>query len=154
MKGQEALFSSKNQRWNTPKWLFDELNKEFNFKLDACTTSDNPLDTPYFYTEETDGLALENRWLNPTFVNPPYGRKNKMDLWLKRAVEEQKRGIVSVFLLPSRTGTKWFHDYVYNKPNVEIRFLKGRLRFDSARLDTHYDKDNSAPFDSVIVIFR
>jgi site-specific DNA-methyltransferase (adenine-specific) len=153
MRGQETLFSSKNQYWNTPKWLFDQLNDEFHFKLDAATTQNNPLGTRYFCTPDMDGLIFD--WVNPTFCNPPYGRKNKMHLWLEKAVKEQSKGVTSVFLLPSRTGTKWFHEYIYQKPNVEIRFLKGRVSFDYDELRTHYEKSkNTAPFDSMIVIFR
>jgi phage N-6-adenine-methyltransferase len=157
----KSLFSSENQYWNTPKWFFDELNKEFNFQLDACTSSNNPLGTPNFYTEEIDGLAPENRWLNPTFVNPPYGRKNKMDRWLERACYESLEGNTVVMLLPSRTGTKWFHKWIWNKEihsprfNYEVRFLEGRLSFDYDHLRTHYEKSkNTAPFDSMVVIFR
>ncbi len=49
-------------------------------------------------------------------------------------------------LIPARTDTKWFHEYIYDKPNVEIRFLKGRLKFVGA--------EHSAPFPSMVVIFR
>ena len=95
----------------------------------------------FFFTEKENGL---NRpWTNPTYVNPPYNRMIR--LWLEKVFEEENKGITSVFLLPARTDTQWFHDYVYNKPKVELRFIRGRLRFSNST--------NSAPFPSMIVIF-
>ena len=46
-------------------------------------------------------------------------------------------------LIPARTDTKWFHDYIYGKQ--EVRFLPGRLKFGGAT--------TAAPFPSMIVIF-
>ena len=72
------------------------------------------------------------------FCNPPYGRK--VGEWVKKAYLSNT---LVVLLLPSRTDTKWFHDYCLNG---EIRFIKGRLKFGGS--------NNSAPFPSIIVIFR
>jgi len=63
-----------------------------------------------------------------------------------------------VMLIPARTDTSWFHKYIYNNPNVEIRFLKGRLKFVN-RLSTSWNENGEyklspAPFPSMIVIFR
>lgn len=52
----------------------------------------------------------------------------------------------SVMLLPARTDTRWFHDYIYNNPRSEIRFIKGRLKFN--------DGDSPAPFPSMVVVFK
>jgi phage N-6-adenine-methyltransferase len=141
---QVLLSKGKNLCWQTPLDLFNQLDNEFHFILDACTSQDNPLDTPYFYTEKENGLC--HTWApGPVFVNPPYGRKFIVP-WLQKAVFEQiYNEVTSVFLLPARTGTNWFHTFIYNKENIEIRFLKGRLKFQG----TH----NSAPFDSMIVIY-
>ena len=84
------------------------------------------------------------------FCNPPYGRE--IGKWVKKAYMTQKAAqnykciTLIVMLLPARTDTKWFHEYIYNKENVEIRFLKGRLKFG--------DSKNAAPFPSMVVIFR
>jgi site-specific DNA-methyltransferase (adenine-specific) len=76
-----------------------------------------------------------------------------------------------VMLLPARTDTKYFHDYIYNKAGVEIRFIKGRLIFGSEEywkwvweqefidnkkntLYKKYGRKNSAPFPSMVCIFR
>jgi len=139
----ELMFSSKTDQWATPQDFFDKLNKEFNFTLDPCADGSNRKCDKYF-TKEQDGLS--QNWGGETvFCNPPYGRE--IGLWVyKCSCENMHNGVTCVMLIPSRTDTKWFHDYIYQKPNVEIRFLKGRLKFG--------DSKNSAPFPSMIVIFK
>lgn len=140
--------------WVTPRSLFDKLNKEFNFKLDAATCEHNPLQTTFWYTEEDNGL--KHSWVSNTFINPPYGRNNIIP-WLQKALwEADFNGATSVFLLPSRTGTLWFHNFIYNRPRIEVRFLKGRLLFDVCRecYPEYKQKKNTAPFDSMVVIFH
>lgn len=133
-------FSSKDQTWETPQDFFDKLNKEFNFTLDPCCTKETAKCKKYF-TPEDDGLSKS--WDGETvFMNPPYGRAIKD--WIKKA-SEIKNGTV-VCLIPSRTDTKYFHEYLYQKENVELRFLKGRLKFGGAK--------NSAPFPSLLAIIR
>lgn len=133
-------FSSKTDDWSTPQDFFNELNKEFNFELDPCASSKNAKCLNYF-TKKDDGLT--KNWDNyRVFCNPPYGREIKN--WVKKASEA--RGGIVVMLIPARTDTKYFHDFIYNKENVEIRFLKGRLKFGNSK--------NSAPFPSLIAIFR
>ena len=142
--------------WNTPKPLFDKLNEEFHFQMDAATCDHNPMGTSYYYTNH--GEKVGAKWKNPTWVNPPYSAKN-IKVWLKKAVEEQEKGVTSVFLLPSRTGTNWFHDFIYQKPDVELRLLKGRLKFDYCKLcypdlNPYKGSTPTAPFDSLIAIFH
>lgn len=108
--------------WSTPQWLFDELNKEFNFDVDVCATKENAKCDKY-YTKEDDGLSKE--WYMSVWCNPPYGRE--IGKWVKKAHEERHRvangkKTTVVMLLPARTDTKWFHDYIYGK--AEIRFIK------------------------------
>lgn len=136
----KAMFSSQSDEWETPQWLFDELNEEFNFTLDPCANAQNAK-CPKFYTKEDDGLSKS--WAGETvFMNPPYGRE--ISRWVKKAYEEwRNNGTTVVCLLPARTDTRWFHEYVL--PYAEIRFLKGRLKFGNAK--------NSAPFPSMIAIF-
>lgn len=77
------------------------------------------------------------------FCNPPYGRV--IGDWVKKAYEESKKpDTLVVMLIPARTDTKWFHDYIYHK--AEIRFIKGRLKFGGS--------NNSAPFPSMVVIYN
>lgn len=122
-------FSSLRSNWKTPIKLYKELNKEFNFDFDPCPSE------PYF-----DGLNVE--WGYCNFVNPPYGRE--IGKWIKKGYEEALKGKKVVFLIPSRTDTIWWHDYIM-KAN-EVRFIKGRLHFDEHK--------NPAPFPSAIVVFN
>ena len=129
-------FSSKTDEWSTPQALFQVLNDEFRFTLDPCATKENAT-CPIFFTKETDGLSMD--WGgHTTFMNPPYGRE--IGKWVKKASENP----LSVCLLPAQTDTRWFHDYIIGK--AEIRFIRGRLKFGESK--------NSAPFPSMIVIFR
>ena len=137
----KVLYSSKEEKWATPQDFFDKLNDEFHFTLDAAASPDNAKCVNYF-TEEQDGLAQS--WGGHTvWCNPPYCRKT--GLWVKKAYEEHQRtGCTVVMLLPSRTDVRWFHDYILDK--AEIRFIKGRLKFGGNK--------NSAPFPSIVVIYR
>ena len=135
----ESLYSSKTDMWETPQELFDELGKEFHFDLDVCATSENAK-CKAFYTPEQDGLSQP--WKGTCWCNPPYGRD--IGQWVRRAFLASISGSTVVMLLPSRTDTKWFHDYIYKR--AEIRFVKGRLKFGNSK--------NSAPFPSMIVVFR
>ena len=136
-----VMFSSKTDEWSTPQDFFDELNKEFNFTLDPCATPENAKCEKY-YTKEDDGLKQD--WSGETvFCNPPYGRGIKD--WVKKCYEESKKpNTTVVMLIPARTDTSYFHDYIYHKAK-EIRFIRGRLKFGNAK--------NSAPFPSMVVIF-
>ena len=137
----ELMFSSKTDLWSTPNDFFDKLNDEFHFTLDPCSTHENAKCYKHF-TEEENGLLQD--WGNEVvFCNPPYGRQIKY--WVKKAYEEsQKDNTTVVMLIPARTDTIYFHEYIYHK--AEIRFIKGRLKFGNAK--------NSAPFPSMVVIFK
>ena len=139
---RDALYSSKTDEWETPQDFFDELNREFSFDLDVCATGSNAKCNRYYSLEE-DGLRQP--WIGRVWCNPPYG--NEIPLWLQKAHDEIiSNAELIVILIPARTDTRWFHKYVYNKPGIEIRFVKGRLKFGGAAYN--------APFPSMIVIFR
>jgi len=138
MSFNHGLWESNTDMWATPQGFYDDLNKEFNFTLDPCATHQNAKCDRY-YTKEDDGLSKD--WNGETvFCNPPYGRE--IAPWVQKCLTT--KGGVRVALLPARTDTRWFHDYIYGK--AEIRFVKGRLKFG--------DSKNSAPFPSMVVILR
>ncbi len=134
-----ALFTSRSEEWGTPQALYEDLDREFHFNLDPCASDLNHKCENYF-TKEQDGLAQSWAGHN-VYCNPPYGRK--ISKWIKKAYEEGQHTLV-VCLIPARTDTAWFHDYVYGK--AEIRFLRGRLKYG--------DGEVNAPFPSMLVIYR
>lgn len=135
-------FSSETGEWETPQEFFDAINKEFDLNFDVCATQGNTKVSDYrFFTKEQDGLS--KNWANlRCWMNPPYGRE--IGKWIEKAATGGAEIVVA--LLPARTDTRWFHDHIYNKPNVEMRLLKGRLKFGGQK--------NSAPFPSMLVIFK
>ena len=122
-------FMAVRDTWRTPKAVYEALNAEFAFDFDPCPPN------PQF-----NGLAIE--WGHSNFVNPPYGRV--IGDWLAKAHSEAANGKQSVFLIPSRTDTRWWHEHVMTAD--EIRFVRGRLKFD--------DQPNPAPFPSAIVVIK
>lgn len=134
-----VIFSSEKDNWATPKYLFDDLDKEFHFTLDVCADEQNHKCDKY-YTKEVNGL--KKLWNGVVFMNPPYGKD--IGKWIKKAYDERRNCDVIVMLLPVRTDTSWFHDYIYQK--AEIRFIKGRIKFDGAKW--------GAPFPSMVAIYR
>lgn len=142
MENIAVMFSSKTNDWSTPQDFYDELDNEFGFTLDPCADEYNHKCNKYF-TEEDDGL-LQDWGGEIVFCNPPYGKAIKD--WVRKAyIEGCKPNTTVVLLIPARTDTQYFHDYVYHEAK-EIRFIKGRLKFG--------DSKNAAPFPSMVVIYR
>jgi phage N-6-adenine-methyltransferase len=132
-------FRSDSHTWETPQWLFDELDAEFHFELDVCALPENAKCDRYFVPDQ-DGLTQP--WRGICYMNPPYGAE--ISRWVQKAYEASLYGATVVCLLPGRLGSRWWRQYV--KLASEIRELPGRLRFGNA--------PSSAPFPSVVVIFR
>lgn len=135
---KDLMFSSKTDLWATPQTFFDELNSEFGFDTDVCALASNAK-CAKFFTPEVNGLT--QAWEGVCWMNPPYGRG--IGVWLKKAYESAQQGATVVCLVPSRTDTRWWHDYCMKG---EVRFIKGRLKFGG--------HNNAAPFPSAVVIFR
>ncbi len=140
MNGGRLWASSKSNHWSTPRDLFYQLDSEFNFTLDPCASEINFKCKKYF-TEKDDGLIQD--WSDDrVFMNPPYGRQ--IGNWVRKAYKESLRGALVVCLIPSRTDTSYWHDYIEKK--AEVRFIRGRLKFGGGK--------GTAPFASAIVIFK
>lgn len=136
----KGVFSRKSDEWSTPQEVFDSLDAEFHFTLDPCATDENHKCECY-YTKAKDGLT-KNWEGHRVFCNPPYSEIAK---WTEKCYREGcKDNTIVVMLIPSRTDTRYFHNFILNR--AEIRFVKGRLRFSGST--------GSAPFPSMIVIFR
>lgn len=137
----KGMMSSNTDLWATPKSFFDKLNDIYNFNIDVCALPENAKCDKYF-TPEIDGLSRD--WIGTCWMNPPYGRE--IGRWIEKAYNEAQKGSIIVALLPARTDTKWFHDWIYEMHGVEVEFIKGRLKFG--------DSKNSAPFPSMVVVFK
>lgn len=147
-------FSSKTDDWATPQDLFDKLNAEHGpLMIDVCASVKNRK-APYWFGEGSilaeDGLATHwdvwdfDKHYTKCWMNPPYGRE--IGKWIRKAYEESLKGCLVVALLPARVDTRWFHDFILDKPSVGITFLRGRLKFGGAK--------NCAPFPSMVVVFK
>lgn len=143
----KVLLSSKSMNWCTPADFFDKLDSEFHFVLDAAATDKSAKCRDYF-TFATNGLLQSwERSDGAVFCNPPYGRE--IGKWVKKAYEEsRKHDTTIVLLIPARTDTTYFHDYIYKR--AEIRFVRGRLKF----TDENGVASGVAPFPSMVVIYN
>jgi site-specific DNA-methyltransferase (adenine-specific) len=151
-KRVSKIVTSKDE-WRTPQWLFDLLDQEFHFQIDAAANPENAKCPAYF--EDLDAVStfsfdwhLKGAW-ERFFLNPPYSAGN-IDRFLQKAYEESLKGAIVVCLVPCATDTKWWHNYAMK--SQEIRFIKGRVRF------VGYDENgnqvkNSPTFSSCVVIF-
>jgi len=142
MTNLKPYHQSKSNEWETPQELFNKLDREFHFTLDPCATKENTKCKNY-YTIEDDGLSKS--WHGETvFMNPPYGRQ--IGKWVKKAFEERGNDgkTTIVCLIPSRTCTAYWHDYI--EGFAHVRFIRGRLNFRGSK--------HNAPFPSAIVIFE
>lgn len=147
-------FSTGKDDWQTPDSVFDPLRAEFGIEWDLAAS----------HTIAEHANRKLPRWLGPGSVfgddalvvkwhelqgagwlNPPYSRGLQYQ-FIAKAAAERASGFTTVALLPARTDTRMFHDFIYNKPNVEVRFLKGRIKFVGAK--------HAAPFPSMVVIFH
>ncbi len=164
-------FSSATGDWETPPEFFDRLQGEFPFVLDVCATAKNAKCTDYFSPRDNAFLKRWHKvvpadgwaWMNSPYGDPEYpckpncikkkcikrGHHNRKYIpgisdWIRRAYVEATKGLNIVCLLPARTDTKWFHDWVFGKCD-ELRFIKGRLKFGNS--------NNSAPFPSMLAIY-
>ena len=130
--------------WGTPPEVFDPLNKEFGFTLDVAANSDNAKANKFF-TPQDNGLVQP--WGgNICWCNPPYGKD--VVKWCKKALKESETGATTVMLIPCKTNTNWWHDFVI--PFAEIRFLRGRVRF----IQNGKQSTQALPWPLAIVIYK
>lgn len=104
MMNKEVMFSSKTDMWETPQCFFDALNAEFGFTCDVCALPENAKCEKYF-TPDQDGLLQE--WTGVCWCNPPYGRQ--IGKWVQKAAQSK---CTVVMLLPARTDTRWYHEWM------------------------------------------
>lgn len=151
------MFGKATDEWCTPQAFWRELDQEFDFWIDAAATSENRKCAGYWGPDHEDAScrdALRQPWAIAAggcaiWLNCPYSRCRQ---FIAKAAQEARSGATVVALVPSRTDTRWWHSDVWDaenhhsRPGVEIRFIKGRLKFGAS--------ENSAPFPSVVIVFR
>lgn len=146
------MFGKASDEWRTPQAVFEALDAEFGFDLDVAATAENCWVENYIGPDRgrPDRVdALRVVWGGVCWMNPPYSQCRQ---FIAKAAFEASRGCTVVCLVPSRTDTRWWHSDVWDaeknqpRPGVEIRFIKGRLKFGNS--------ENSAPFPSVVIVFR
>ncbi len=126
-----GLFTSETCEWNTPASVYAVLDAEFHFTHDSA---------PEGYAELWSSLT--ESWQGTIFCNPPYGRT--IGQWIQKGYESAQAGATVIMLIPSRTDTAWWHDFVMKAD--QIRFIRGRLKFSGTKWN--------APFPSVIIVFQ
>lgn len=157
MQPNSPLFSSESAEWTTPQYVFDWIDKHYGpVMLDAAATPSNHL-APFYFSRSCPDWeplcvedAMKRHWQTDgtVFLNPPYGRE--IAEWVSKAYYESVGHFLRVvMLLPARTDTRWWHEYVMRAD--EIWLLEGRLKF--GRAAEAGEVKASAPFPSAIVVF-
>ena len=144
----KKIHINNDDNYATPPELYSRLNSIYNFDFDPCPYNEGEI--------INDGLKIE--WGKSNFVNPPYSIKLK-EQFIKKGIEESKKGKLCVFLIPVSTSTKIFHDYIL--PNAsKIEFVRGRIKFGKIGADGEFylpknkhGKTQSGTKDSMIVVF-
>jgi phage N-6-adenine-methyltransferase len=149
------MFSKASDEWSTPQMFYLELDREFRFGTDAAATMENAKFPAYYGPDHVLPAyrdALTVNWsliLAPHWCNPPYSLCRE---FVAKAALERNRGVLTVMLIPARTDTRYFHEHLWDatthsaRPGIELRFVKGRLKFGGAKA--------GAPFPSLVVVFR
>ena len=166
---KRAILHSDN--WATPSYIYDPLNREFNFDFDPCPydptvrhpSADLPIAEAWRQpamigiTQEIgaavafDGLDPAVVWGKRNFINPPYSQDLK-EAFIKRAANEADRGALCVLLIPASTSTAVFHDVIL--PNArEIRYPRGRIKFIGYNTRGELVSQSCGMHDSMIVVF-
>lgn len=131
---------AKTDSHGTPASLLERIRHDYGelSDFDPCPLNDNPT---------IDGLDIDYPRDKIIFINPPYSSlktTRKKIGWVEKAYNECKKGSEIVMLLPSRTDTQWFHDFINCQHKVE--FIRGRIKFEGC--------DHGAPFPSMLVHFK
>jgi phage N-6-adenine-methyltransferase len=146
------MFSKASDEWRTPQAFFEALDAEFGFDADMAASAENCWKENYWgpdhhRVDRRNSLVFD--WPPVCWLNPPY---SQCRAFIAKAAEQARRGSVVVCLIPARTDTRMWHESIWDgerhapQRGVEIRFIKGRLKFGGGT--------NSAPFPSAVIVFR
>ena len=141
-------FTSKDEAWRTPDYIYDYFDKIYKFNFDAAASKENAR-TKKYLTKQDD--ALSSSWCRKgrrIWLNPPYSRN--LYPWIEKAYEESKKGCIVAILIYSRTDTKWWHDFVI--PHAyKVHFIRPRIKFLDSKTGK---KKGSATAPSCLIVFK
>lgn len=130
--------------WQTPKWLFDYYHRRFDFKMDVAASPENTFVKGNYWTDKEN--ALDQNWsVWGNWCNPPYSNVNP---WVEKAIEELKRGCLTVMIIPADTSVKWFKLAFENCS--ECHFISGRIAFIHSETQKPVSGNNKG---SVVFVF-
>lgn len=136
-----------NDNFQTPLYVFRQLNDIFHFTCDVAASDNNHL-CAYYFTK--DDNALERGWaLQRCFCNPPFSQKAE---FIEKAYKEIMEGNcpICVMILPLNSmDTKAWHKFIEGKFHYEV--LEGRIAFIDPETGNPKSGNNSG---TVIVYFR
>lgn len=125
--------TKRSDEWQTPAWLFEELNKEFNFDIDLCATAENSKCDSY-----CENYLIQNiKGCRSAFMNPPYSNPKP---FIEKAWEDSKHCKI-VCLVKCDPSTRWWSTFwLYSsifgyldnngpKPGCTVRFFPKRIKF-------------------------
>ena len=142
------IYINNDDNYATPPSFYEKLNKEYQFDFDPCPYCEGQV--------KVDGLKIE--WGKSNFVNPPYSQKLK-EAFIKKGIEESRKGKLCVFLIPVSTSTKLFHNQIKNNAK-KIVFIEGRIKFGKIDENGNFylplnskGKTQSGTKDSMLVVF-
>jgi len=136
-----AFKKSIRDDWGTPQDFFDTLSAVFPFDVDLCADATNAK-CPFYFGELDNALVKDWTPFNYCWMNPPYGSKTRK--FMKKALEEYRRGASIVTLIAGRPDTKVMQDICFPHARA-LCFIRGRLKFEGAK--------DPAFFPSALAIF-
>lgn len=138
MKQRNEKNGSKNDDWLTPPYLLKKIKDEFGEFFDPCP-----------YQADFDGLSMD--WEKVNYINPPYSSPRK-SLFIKKAIEEYKKGNICILLIPANTETRDFK-LLWNVAK-EIRFLHKRIKFHGFNTKGEWVTNNSGQTGSMLIVLE
>jgi phage N-6-adenine-methyltransferase len=156
----DVMFSSKNEKWETPASVISDLSTVFAWTLDVCASRPNVCER-YF---SPDDDALTKTWHGLCWMNPPYGRQ--IGRWMLKA---RTSDATVVCLVPARTDTRWWQESIRASALSLVVHIAGRLTFGSDAYWADYwnslnegghaynskgeVRKNAAPFPNAFMVF-
>lgn len=136
MKQKTEANGTSNDDWETPKFILDWVQATYGSYFDPC-----PLKSSF------DGLSIE--WEDVNYINPPYNRFDKPK-FIKKAIEEYKKGKTCILLIPANTETSDFKDlYICAS---RIMFIHKRVCFKGTNTKGEYVTNKTGQTGSMIVV--